>query len=95
MSGTRRAAMLEEARAARARGDLDLAVRRCEAVLAEAPDDLEAVYLLGAIQAQRGADEAALRCFERVLEREPCRAEAWNARGVLLERHGALAEAEH
>jgi tetratricopeptide (TPR) repeat protein len=75
--------MLTAAASALQSGRLADAIGAGERVLAEIPDDLDALYLLGVARLRRGEFDTAVRLLDRVLERAP------NAAAVVTERRRA------
>jgi Tfp pilus assembly protein PilF len=68
-------------------GRLEAAEAAYRARLAVAPDDAEALNLLGFLCHQRGEATAAAAAIDRALALDPNLVEAWNNRGIL--RHAA------
>jgi tetratricopeptide (TPR) repeat protein len=71
----------------------DDAGRLCLMLLADAPDAIEAVYLLALVQSDRGFSREALGCCDRLLAIEADHAEALLLRGNLLRNLGAVEDA--
>lgn len=86
--------LLNDARAARARGDLDAAQAACRTVLAEAPQDVEALDLMAGLAADRGLGAEGLEWAGRALQAGPSSAAVHFTLGRLLEMQERLAEAE-
>jgi protein O-GlcNAc transferase len=80
--------LLEEALAAQGRGDTDLALQRFQEVLKKDSKNVAALYSIGTIQANQGADAKANDYFARATQLRPSFAEAWLARSVLAMRAG-------
>jgi chemotaxis protein methyltransferase WspC len=68
----RRAAAVAQAEA----GDRDAAVRALDALVRDAPDDVEAHALLGVLHATAGRTDAARQALRRALYLDPDHAEA-------------------
>jgi hypothetical protein len=64
--------------------DPDEAHRRCRELLNQNPDDVLALFLIGAIEAKCERFGLAYNIFRRVVEMKPDRAEAWNNVGMAL-----------
>jgi uncharacterized protein (TIGR02466 family) len=71
------AGQLRLAAQALGRGDPAMARAACLAVLREAPDDADALNLLGLAAAQSGDQAAALAALERAVAAQPAYANAW------------------
>lgn len=63
------------------------------AVLKDDPDNVDALYLLGTIQYQRGQHGSASLFLKKATQRNPRHAEARNNLGLVLEAQGKLDEA--
>jgi protein O-GlcNAc transferase len=88
--------LLEEALAAQGRGDMPLALRRFNDVLKKDAKNVAALYSIGTIYANQGADAKAADCFVRATSYRPSFAEAWLARSILAMRQGHFPQAhEH
>lgn len=70
-AAARRAAMLQEALALQQAGDLAAAMVAYERVLAEAPDDFDALHMLGVVHYQRHAFDRAEALLRAALARNP------------------------
>jgi tetratricopeptide (TPR) repeat protein len=70
------------------RGDQDDALRRADAILAQAPDTPVALKIRAALLVARGAPEAALATMERAVAAAPGDAEAWRNLAMLSQRLG-------
>lgn len=86
--------LIGDATAARARGALDAARRGCEAVLACAPDDSQALNLMAEIAADARQGAHGLRWARRAVAANPSSAAPHYTMGRLLELDGQLPEAE-
>jgi len=88
--------LLGEATAAMQRKDLDAALAVIAKMLAESPDDVNALYMRGLCRAQQGMADDAIASLERVTRLAPSFAAAHVQLAVCLERRGdkerALAE---
>jgi predicted TPR repeat methyltransferase len=62
-------------------GNLEEAERSYRSLLAEFPDDADALHLLGVVRFQNDAGEEGLDFVKRSLERDPVNAHAWNNLG--------------
>jgi tetratricopeptide (TPR) repeat protein len=69
------------------------AYREAEQVLAAAPDDIDALYVMGVVRLQMGQGDEALVLLDRVLELFPdhVRALAW--KGILYYQRGEMSQA--
>ncbi|MGD0138256.1 MAG: tetratricopeptide repeat protein [Tepidisphaeraceae bacterium] len=65
----------------------------CRQVLANQPENAQALHLLGLICSDRGEHEKALNWMERAVEADPLAAEYRTNQGVVLERLGRTEEA--
>lgn len=65
--------------------DPDEAHRRSRALLDKDPDDAQALFMLGVIEAKAERFGLAYNLFRRVVDLKPNRAEAWNNVGMALE----------
>jgi predicted TPR repeat methyltransferase len=72
---------LAQAMATHRSGDWAEAERAYRALLAELPDDANALHLLGVARFQSGASVEALELIQRSLEVDPANAHAWNNLG--------------
>ena len=91
------AALLADARAALRAGELERALALAQRGLRQSPDDVDALTVLGMLEAERGDPEAALPYFEAALARAGERAPAglsWN-RAACLSALGRAEEAEY
>lgn len=88
--------LLEKALAAQGRGDMPLALERFNDVLKKDAKNVAALYSIGTIYANQGADTKAADCFVKATSYRPSFAEAWLARSILAMRHGHFPQAhEH
>jgi protein O-GlcNAc transferase len=85
--------MFEAGLALHERGDLDGAEAAYAAVLAQAPQDADALHMMGVLADQRGDGEAAVALIGRALAAGPERAFVHANLGNALHRLGRLAEA--
>lgn len=85
---------MDAARKAMDEGRLDDAERTCARILAQAPDDSEAMYRLGAVQWQQGRREEGRRRIEAALQRAPCVPERWVFLAAVEQEAGHVAQAE-
>lgn len=70
-------------------GNIDLAVKALDAVLAELPDNQEALVLLGVLYAKNKQRQPALSKFKRALELNPHLSDAWIAQAQVLQEETA------
>ena len=84
------AAALLQARAWYRAGMLGQSEALCVKILADEPNHVDAIYLLGAVQTRSGRWQEALANFDRVLTLKANFPEALANRGVVLGRLGAL-----
>ena len=75
---------LKRATACLQRGDLAQAERVLEELLAQAPDQIEALHLLGIVKFQTGQHEAGLALIGQAISRKPDFVEAENNRANML-----------
>ncbi|MGG1948118.1 tetratricopeptide repeat protein [Trinickia sp. NRRL B-1857] len=85
-------AKLQRARDWHAVGRLDEAEREYESVLAQTPDDAEAIHLYGVLRYQKGAFEQAQSLLRRVVQLAPS-ARVHSDLGAMLADHGRANEA--
>jgi Flp pilus assembly protein TadD len=76
------------------RGDLRRADEVCRRVVDAAPDDADAIHLLGLVRKQAGDFETAERCLRRSIDVAPARAEFHANLANLLRTRGRRPEAE-
>jgi predicted O-linked N-acetylglucosamine transferase (SPINDLY family) len=76
--------LLEEALACHRRGELRHAEALYQAILRDAPENTDALHLLGVMACQIGKHEAALGFFERAIKTAPGWAILYCSRGVAL-----------
>jgi tetratricopeptide (TPR) repeat protein len=81
-------ALLAEATKSVGQGDFDAALGTLEKMLAEQPDDVNALYLSGLCQLQKGQLAAAATNLGRVIERAPSFAAAHLQLAICFERLG-------
>lgn len=84
---------LESAQAAFHAGDLGRAAQAFRAIVAEIPDQPDALHMLGAIAYRMGRNELALSLFDEALRAAPQFAQAWNNRALVLRVLGRADEA--
>lgn len=89
----RLAAALTQGLAAHQAGRLDEATTLYRSVLAEAPDQFDALHLLGVVEAQKGGYENARALIARALATGFGTAQAWCNHGNVLQRLGRFEEA--
>lgn len=65
-------------------GELAMSESVCRKVLLRAPDEPEALHLLGVLLGERGDTEEAIALLERAVSLDPGHLPAWNNLGVLL-----------
>lgn len=75
---------LDRARASQRKGDFAEAERLCQSILRRDGADVDALQLLGLLQAQRGRFDEARQCIDRALGLSPEHAELHLLRGDLL-----------
>lgn len=86
----------DEARAALRAGELERALALAHRAVEQRPDDVEALTVLGMVEAERGEPQAALELFDTALARSGSRAAAglhWN-RAACLSALGRSEDAE-
>jgi protein O-GlcNAc transferase len=88
-----RAARLQQALQLHQRGSLELAERAYRELLAEAPDDADALNLLGVLAGQKGRLQEALELIERSLRVNPHHALGYANRSRVLLKLGKAVEA--
>ncbi|MGI9264888.1 MAG: sulfotransferase [Gammaproteobacteria bacterium] len=76
------------------RGQLDDALADCRSVLAEAPEEVQALHLLGQIHARQGDLVAAAEVLRQASTLAPDRADLHKQAGEMLGATGQVAEAE-
>ena len=84
-STARRLALLGDALARQQAGELEAAMAGYEAVLAEAPDDFDALHMLGVVHYQRHAFDRAEALLRRAIARNPAVVSAHQNLALLLE----------
>lgn len=90
----RRRQTLEQAMQAHGRGDFATARASYTGLLEQAPDDADALHLLGVLEAQQGATAEAARLIGRAVELQPGEAMFHNNLGNVWVELGRLEEAE-
>jgi tetratricopeptide (TPR) repeat protein len=85
---------LQSARTHYRHGRLDDALADCQDILATTPDDIEALQLLGQIQARKGNLLAAAEALERASSLAPGRADLHKQAGEMHGVAGSVAKAE-
>jgi Flp pilus assembly protein TadD len=85
---------LQSARTHYRHGRLDDALAGCQDILATTPDDIEALQLLGQIQARKGNLLAAAEALERASTLAPGRADLHKQAGEMHGVAGSVAKAE-
>ena len=87
------AALLQEAIALEARGDLTGATNTYRQILAAEPSHADALFLLGRAHCQRGEFEAGGEALRKLITMRPDHAAAHNLAGMVLERLGHTQQA--
>jgi Tfp pilus assembly protein PilF len=74
--------------------DIDRATELLDAVLKSDPNNVRALYFKGIVLQHLGQADAAVSCFERVVERQPGDGVAWYLLGMCKQRLGQPCERE-
>jgi tetratricopeptide (TPR) repeat protein len=88
-----RDSLLAAAAHAHSQGRLEEAIANAKRILDSAPDDLEAMLLVGIISVQRNDPAVAVPTLERLLELDPSSADGPFWLSMILRRHGGLPQA--
>ena len=76
------------------RGELDVAIRAFDQLIAEAPHFGMAYHALSEIHARKGQHELAIAAIRKAIEAEPSEALYHTSLSRFLQRQGKIAEAE-